>query len=749
MALIEWLYYGLENLSFYLYPCMNSMLDSVVNTINPKQSSLWEKCKQAFTSTLLSTSGIYDTSINIMFNLDQFCQILNTYTNDCRMDRFQFSEIPADILNIESSKNTNNKITLERLFSKKNVLNKMIEYKIHPVNPNVADKELISNLNNVSNCIFFEHLFLEIKECVFMIENLTYNIDLRNIKDTLSIVHDYVENISEVSFFALNECTTWLNQLTMSSLSSIECLIPLIQTYLKVINGFRMTAGISIPDISGIEWAKEHLHVLLLQASIRSLDTITLKRQRFLSCYSKNKLLTYNLTPHFPNYQHLAIKHNSGSQQKALGTGFYRQTLTDHTVFIKRTTKLNFLADDFAEILASSLSSYLGTSSFARCEPVMGTTNEVYIASDCSSGFSPLMLMKSRITTRLLPTEINELFSHLSENDLHELRNIILMCTLLADPDPNPGNIGMTNDEGLKKIDHGWAFDQICKPYIATWHDTLNPLRYPGRIAPTNAICDYKKIFKNYDFSFIRNIAQTINSPEYLREYFFTKLTELSEFYLNTKATGSLKENIELKDIIKTLSQRFGLAFRPEIDLAYIAHKLSNSIYLRCQNIYLLCILENIKDANTERLRILTAMLKNHLDFIIQMKIKVFNLRLIRKYCKITKSIIRNDDLHNQLDTICDIIPKDHLDSKLSDDVFAENTSSYSLDAGPSEDYSVISDECLATSVNASSSDPDASVTDLFDDSPKSIYVIKRSKQDAENESISLPVKKKMRTMTR
>lgn len=196
MALIEWLYYGLENLSFYLYPCMNSMLDSLVNTINPKQSSLWEKCKQAFTSTLLSTSGIYDTSINIMFNLDQFCQILNTYTNDCRMDRFQFSEIPADILNIESSKNTNNKITLERLFSKKNVLNKMIEYKIHPVNPNVADKELISNLNNVSNCIFFEHLFLEIKECVFMIENLTYNIDLRNIKDTLSIVHDYVENIS-------------------------------------------------------------------------------------------------------------------------------------------------------------------------------------------------------------------------------------------------------------------------------------------------------------------------------------------------------------------------------------------------------------------------------------------------------------------------------------------------------------------------------------------------------------------------
>lgn len=624
MAIVEWLEFGLENLASVTYSAINFIGDYLAKRENPQQLSSWQKIKQSLTQCFVSGSGAYDAVIGTIFDIEHYNLILAKYSADSVFKVLTIPDITTSLEPLEATQSWSDSIS-SVLSSGAIDINKIVEF----LSGTGSSVDALGSIK--AEHIFMTSLFSELKDFVRMIKALKADVDLSDITQVIDMVAES-EDSNDIAVFALNECVNWLSAISKkwctAELISIQ---PLIQRYLKLIDGYRLV-DIQRHQITGGAGLEAYLREISIATGIYTLGNATVIRNRFMESYVINHYIGLDIIPSFIGLQKMERKVQSGSQAKAIGTGFYAEIDTGKQYFVKRTTKLHLIADDFSEILATSFSQYLGIHSFAKCKPIVASTQEVYIASECSTGFSPLFDMKDRLTTRLMPSERVQLFSKLPGEILKQLRDIVLMCTLLSDTDPNPGNVGKTQFDGINKIDHGWAFDQICKPFLATWHDTLNPLRYPGRFAPTNALCDYANIFKTYNFSLIESISRRITSSDCLHGFILDELQKICEIYIGSQATGSLKDKIEITDIVKALCQRFGLGYQPEIDLSHIASKLSDAIYIRSQNLYLLCLLENV--AHIERfvpmslLRKLEAQLTN----IIDKNVPLYNLPLVKKY---------------------------------------------------------------------------------------------------------------------
>ncbi|PCI36566.1 MAG: hypothetical protein COB50_04535 [Thiotrichales bacterium] len=244
----------------------------------------------------------------------------------------------------------------------------------------------------------------------------------------------------------------------------------------------------------------------------------------------------------FKGYHKLPIGADSGKQAKASGTGFYWKD--GKIYFIKKS--LSKPEEDFIEVILPGLGNLLAKDRFAPCHSVVNNNGAVYIASLVAEG-SQILRKKTGFTSELdakgqqqayknlliLLPEYGKIHKEIDNNThnakklrkifgkIQELRNktdlqmakIIVGCLLTREFDLHPGNIMVTND-GIKKFDHGWAFDGIMQH--TNPEDVLQDFKKSRKLQifrskPTNHFADYPQITGNVAV-FAAALADTINN---------------------------------------------------------------------------------------------------------------------------------------------------------------------------------------------------------------------------------------------
>jgi len=466
--------------------------------------------------------------------------------------------------------------------------------------------------------------------------------------------HDALDSKPALDF-SINLSESWLEDICRKKSDPKEAALQVLAVrFKKLIETFKLL-NFEIPKIGDIEGLDVYLRSIGIVHTSKSLTQIVNLKNQIINSYVENTLL--EPTP-LPNFDRLTLDANKkvsgGSQEKSIGTGFYTNNITSELFFVKRTTRLHLLADDISETLSSEICNILKFTQFAQCLPIYSkTTRDIYIASKCEEGFNPIFNMDGRLTSRLLPGERKEFIQKLDQGSKDQLLNILFMSNLIGDYDPNPGNIGTTTNRGIIKIDHGWAFDQVLSDFMPTWHNTLNPLRYPARFAPTNALCDYNFLLHNAKTDFFQHLFVRFQKPDSLQESLLAIFHNIAKIYEGTRASGSLKDKIEKQDIIALLCERFGLPHTDEVTFELLSEKLNAALYTRFHNLYLITLLDKIKHtkhiANTVSEH---NELKKQLGFMLECNVPYNNLGLIKKLSTEIKETHNNRELHKTIECI-------------------------------------------------------------------------------------------------
>lgn len=676
MATIEWIKFGLENLSALSYSIINNISAWLAQNTNHSQQTYWESIKQSIASSLISRSSIYEECTKSIFDIPAYTKTLEHYIKHIDST----SKIESALINqiIMHALVTEPKATraLDSLSSISSVLSSG-SISIDKILCHIPKEKNITTKNNslemakltqaVAEKIFIHTLFYEIKGLKSLIDAMSLekrkDFGLQQCINMVSQIlneNDMVSECKSALDFGINIAVRWLEQFCAGRTdSSCAALQVLAVKFLKLIETFKLL-NFEIPKVGDIEGLEVHLRSIgVVQVSKSLQQTVKLKNQ-IMHCYQENELLKSTPMPRFENLTlNIDKKVIGGSQDKAIGTGFYVNNSSEELFFIKRTTRLHLIADDLAEILSSEICNILGFKQFAQCQPVKSqTTGEIYIASRCESGFKPIFNMDGRFTTRLLPHERKEFLEKLGDDSKKQLLNILLICNLIGDYDPNPGNIGTTINKGIVKIDHGWAFDQILSEFMPTWHNSLNPLRYPARFAPTNAMCDYAVILRDCDMAFFEQLYSTFQKPDLLQEKLVELFINIAEIYIGTRATGSLKDSIEAQDIIVSLCERFGLPYTGKVTFEVLAEKLSAALYTRFHNLYLIAVLNKIQHASVvSNVTSEFKHLEKQVSFILKNNIPYNNLAIIKKLSKNIKEHHNHNELNKILDFMLNVLP--------------------------------------------------------------------------------------------
>lgn len=225
-----------------------------------------------------------------------------------------------------------------------------------------------------------------------------------------------------------------------------------------------------------------------------------------------------------------------GKQEKAPGTGIYvyQEDGQEKKCFIKRANNPKFQGDDIAEVMSSQLAGFLfqrgiknGTfvdgeqHRFATCEFVVGSNGLPYVKSLWSEGFEELHVHKGPISDfpmdAVLPRRLQKrraIFRSLDlsptsqlSSEKQQLSHILAMGALLGDNDTGTQNIGRTKNNGIVKIDHGWAFADLARwknPKRVKLFKQRKMIKKTGghiRAAPTNHLNDYPDLQLTPEFA--------------------------------------------------------------------------------------------------------------------------------------------------------------------------------------------------------------------------------------------------------
>lgn len=652
ITLILMLEYGLEMICSISFPIFNMTTSWVTKRDVVENESYYGKLKSGIISSLLGKFGTYETILSAFFDIKNFSEIIKPYISKCELEAKIESATPYVI---NPSNVPNYSLLLSDYISSGAIdIQQLIKDLTENRTSSISGVSRGSSPINIKPILLYSFLF-EIKEFTRLILTLDKDAD---VKYSFKIIDLFIteQNNPLLGDFIQLECQRWLKAIVLKGEHTAHLEI----LRLKLIDSINALQIYDFPvgDLFHSVGLKLDLQSAAQFIIINNLSKIAEIRKQYIESFSTLSIIPSMPLPAFENYNRLDLgRPLGGAQEKAPGSGFYQHLATGTHYFIKRTTQFHKLADDLSEILVSALCNYLQVDYFAICHSLLSTTTgDVYVASKCEKGFQSIYKMTSnRPTTRLLPNEKIKIDEKLNANQQRNLLNILLLSILFGDYDANPGNIGTTTaDAGnrLVKIDHGWAFDQICLPSMPTWIDMLNPMRYSGRIAPTNSLCDYRYHFKLLNPDLFNSHIDKLSNIEDLNETILHALYELTNTYKDSIATGALKRNLTEADILAALCERFGIDPREYGTHEMISAKLAQSIYYRAQNLHLIVSLEHIasqakfiKNDGTED----CAVLRNRLNHIIENKIPILNIKHIKKAFEKLEKIIEAYNLYEYL----------------------------------------------------------------------------------------------------
>lgn len=614
ILILEWMDYGLESLSSFLYLLTNNVAHYFCTNSSVNLSSI-EAISNFISSTFISVANIGNKISNSIFDVDDFNVKLKQYAQRCGTyeQEIRNKEKP-NFYSLYHDKLQEIKGNLKELMPRGSFEIKDILQEITITKDDVHDLEVVEKNYQKHEGVFIKNIFSGIKIFTKLIESANPN-DKSGSKDILAVIaafssaYDNDSLTAEARSFYVKKCCEWLNSVGKVKYKNSDGILMtsvLVKRYLKILGVFEMMK-VEIPKISLLSDISEMLDIeeknipcmclfskiMVILRLEEDLSRVKKIQSKIQEKFNHDGKIEIDPIPDFGGFQPVAQIAIGGTQPKAKGSGFYEKD--EQKFFLKRATKIENLVDDLVETLTSDVCDIIDFDGFARCQPVKSqNTADVFVASACRHGFEELKDMSGRVSSRLLPRERNFLLK-LPEKQQNDLRKILFFCNLIGDYDPNPGNLGKIGDDEIVKIDHGWAFDQICNKKIYTWYDIMNPFRYPGRFSPTNALCDYKKLIKNPNISFIEAIIEKVDNCKQLGEKIKCSLDKILQAYEGSRALGSLRDTIEKGDIYRSLCQRFHLDYDADlINNDYLSHWLSLAINIRAHNLYFISLLESM-----------------------------------------------------------------------------------------------------------------------------------------------------------
>ncbi|HET9843473.1 MAG TPA: hypothetical protein VFP93_02295, partial [Gammaproteobacteria bacterium] len=352
------------------------------------------------------------------------------------------------------------------------------------------------------------------------------------------------------------------------------------------------------------------------------------------------------------HYEPIAISTTSGKQKKAFGSGFYQNQGTKY--YLKHVTNANYVADDIVEVLVSNLSSYFQQGHlFAQCHLVKVDNNEVFLASRCEKDFTPLVNTDERLISRLTKEEVTNLMTALTEDKRKQLINILAFALLWGDYDCNPSNIGI---EPVQKIDHGWAFENICREQPMIIEEELDFLRYLDRFAPTNTFRDYKAFLRTSSFfDSVKELSNRFNLQE-IRDLVNNTLSRVEHIYHKSKAPISLDKRLKKaecsfpgiqgfytkKEIRYSICERVGLESNTD-DLNYLANKITEALFIRLQVLKLYCIRNR---ENQEKVNL--SSIQDIRDILLETQEKIRGISLVAYFPELRAMLLDLYDAFSQ-----------------------------------------------------------------------------------------------------
>ncbi len=599
ITLIEWIGFGLENISNFSFEMYNNGLSWVNKQDVSNDNSFKGALKFGFSKYVIQYFQVSERVSNIIFDFEMYLKTLDgikaNFKHAFDRDNQNLQHIVPK-RNMAVGANPKPEMGLES-FSK-------IQELISLLKPPTRSQENYSEASKYLEqykVLMQQKLLFEIKKTIEILENMNELPPkglamISQIKKLFDIAasweknpHDFSLNIDDV----INECRFVLQAGVNDILCSQYYLVQLlVVSLIKLIDIYKLKS-IEVQKIN--EVMSPFFKEMLIEYS----------RKR---CWIELNLnasvgIVKNPHPEFNGFEPVKDKIvKSGAQEKLKGSGFYRNGQDQY--YVKGTTNLSLIADDLCEVLASRMAQLLGIQSFADCAFLKSiNTNDVYIRSKVTKGFRPIYDMEKRpfqVSTRLLPSESEDLLNNLSRQQKRQLKQVLYTCLILGDYDPNPNNLGFTV-AGITKIDHGWAFDGICKRTMPLWKDTLNYFRYAGRIAPTNSVCDYAELFDEVDCLFFKNVRTHLNEQS-LKQCVKQFIEDAMLVYVGTTAHGYLKSAIEPTDILEKLCERLGVAIDANRSIDELADLVAERITARIYNLALCCILEHLKKHDSSRI---------------------------------------------------------------------------------------------------------------------------------------------------
>lgn len=642
-TLIEWMDYGLNNITTFVLDAGNSTLSWLSQNTVKDEKSYWDRFVSYFSQAAINYFALSNKFVGMIFDFEGYFKAMEAVCNQVDVFFYQYKPIPQQLNGSQSSSQnafdslneicsifSSGSISFDRIL-RQNILNdkKSIDFEM-------SGELYRQTLNNIIQ----QKILVEFKILVEQIQYLNvlneFKTNLNSEIDTLLYLSGQWEQDNETFCFSIddiiNQAQQKINLLIHILSNSPHQATQLLLTILsKQIDSYKFKS-FHLPyskEYAGLESSAKSIYQNKL---LFDLTKYAKRRQRITSNMTNANILPAETMPEFENLVPFEnMSSSSGAQEKLLGSGFYQNTVDGHKYYVKGTTNINHIADDICEVLASRICAAVGASSlFAECAYVKSkNTNTIYIRSRVADRFKSIYDMSSRsinFTTRLTPNERSELLSNLKKKQAPILRKILYVCLILGDYDPNPSNIGYSN-VGLLKIDHGWSFDQVCDNELNLWDDLLNPFRHVGRLAPTNSICDYAELFKEIDLDVIKRLRIAFSANN-IKPVILSFLYDSVNIYQGTKAYGCLKDTITPSDVVKMYCERIGIPYQSDIELSLIADVLSRSLKHRAMNVELACILHYLAfneatDENLEQLSENIEQLSCHGALLInQQKIK-------------------------------------------------------------------------------------------------------------------------------